>query len=147
MKRLQRILCAMLALTVLFSSTAFAAEEVTGEELIEEEVHLIMATEERRSQWTPSDAIVNFIANQEGFRSKPHKSGGRWYVGYGTQVKSGQYANGISREKAMELLKGHIATYAGYLSRIVSRNRYLQVHQVRLPQYRYCRILFLFRQR
>ena len=96
MKRLQRIFCAFLALTMLCPASAFATED--EELIIEDEVHLIMATEERRSEWTPSSAIVKFIANQEGFRSTAHQSGGKWYIGYGTQIKAGQYPNGISRE-------------------------------------------------
>lgn len=106
-KRSKRFFCALLALTMLFSTMAFATEE-SEELIIDEEVHLIMATEERRSAWTPSEAIVKFIANQEGFRATAHQSGGHWYIGYGTQIKAGQYPNGISREKALELLRGHI---------------------------------------
>ena len=57
---------------------------------------------EVNTELAPSEAIVQFIANQEGFRAYAHSSGGWLYIGYGTQVKSGQYPNGISREKAME---------------------------------------------
>ena len=132
MKRMQRIFCAFLALTMLFPVTALATEEI-----IDDEVHLIMATEERRSQWTPSDAIVKFIANQEGFRSTAHQSGGYWYIGYGTQIKAGQYPNGISREKAMELLQGHVDYYAGYL------DSFLQKNGIVVTQYEYDALLSL----
>ena len=135
MKRLQRIFCAFLALTMLFPVTAFAAEE--EEFIVDEEVHLIMATEERRAQWTPSDAIIKFIANQEGFSAKPHKSGGYWYIGYGTQIKSGQYSEGISREKALELLMGHVNTYTGYL------DSFLQKNGIELTHYEYDALLSL----
>lgn len=126
-KRSKRFFCALLALTMLFSTMAFATEE-SEELIIDEEVHLIMATEERRSAWTPSEAIVKFIANQEGFRATAHQSGGHWYIGYGTQIKAGQYPNGISREKALELLRGHIANYTGYLNSFLQKNNILVTH-------------------
>lgn len=135
MKQLRRFFCALLALIMLFPMAATATE--TEEVIVEEEVHLIMAPEERRNQWTPSDAIVKFIANQEGFRSKAHKSGGHWYIGYGTQVKAGQYANGISREEALELLAGHITGYVSYL------NSFLQKNNILVTQYEYDALLSL----
>ena len=135
MKRLQRIFCAFLALTMLCPASALAAED--EELIIEDEVHLIMATEERRSEWTPSSAIVKFIANQEGFHSTAHQSGGHWYIGYGTQIKAGQYPNGISQEKALELLAGHIDHYTGYL------NSFLQKNDILVTQYEYDALLSL----
>lgn len=134
-KQLQRFFCALLALTLLFPMAATAAE--TEEAIIEDEIHLIMATEELRSQWTPSNAIVKFIANQEGFRSTAHKSGSGWYIGYGTQIKAGQYPNGISREKALELLAGHITDYAAYL------DSFLQKNDILVTRYEYDALLSL----
>ncbi len=120
---MKRLLCMLLALTMLFTGTVFAAEELpeeTTEEVTEEP--------ERRTEWTPSQAIIEFIANQEGFRSKPHKSGGYWYIGYGTQIKSGQYSDGISREKALELLMEDVNGY------VVRLNSYLQSNGIALTQ-------------
>lgn len=74
-----------------------------------------------KADFAPSEAIVQFIANQEGFAAYPKSSGGRLYVGYGTQVKAGQYANGISREKALELLKGDISSYTWLVNQFLSK--------------------------
>ena len=52
-----------------------------------------------------SDAIVKFIANQEGFCSSPQV----WrslVCGLRQQIKEGQYVGGISREKAMRIAEG-----------------------------------------
>ena len=96
-KQVKRLLCMLLALMLLFTGAVFAAEDLPANT---EEEEIVTEEAEFRTAWTPSQAIVEFIANQEGFRSKPHKSGGYWYIGYGTQIKSGQYSGGISREKA-----------------------------------------------
>ncbi|MGM9619070.1 MAG: glycoside hydrolase family protein [Oscillospiraceae bacterium] len=115
---MKKLLCVLLALAMLFPAAAFAAEEPA-----------------RRSAWEPSDAIVEFIANQEGFRATPHQSGGRWYVGFGTQVKAGQYAGGISREEAKKLLLEDIMVYAGYL------NNYLAKYGITVTQNQYDALL------
>ena len=74
-----------------------------------------------KADFAPSEAIVQFIANQEGFRACAHSSGGRLYIGYGTQVKSGEYPNGISREKALELLKADISSYTWLVNQFLSK--------------------------
>lgn len=112
---MRRLLCMLLALTMLFSTTALAAEEPAAPEAEE-------TAQERRTNWTPSQAILEFIANQEGFRSMPHKSGGHWYVGFGTQIKAGQYSGGISREAAMALLKEDVDGYAWLLNSYLAKN-------------------------
>lgn len=74
-----------------------------------------------KSDFAPSEAIVQFAANQEGFRAYAHSSGGRLYIGYGTQIKSGQYPNGISREKAMELLEADISSYTWLVNQFIAK--------------------------
>ena len=74
-----------------------------------------------QADFAPSEAIIQFIANQEGFRAYAHSSGGRLYIGYGTQVKSGEYPNGISREKALELLEADISSYTWLVNRFAAK--------------------------
>lgn len=131
---MKRLLCMLLALILLFTGSAFAAEDLPENTETEETV---TEEPERRTAWTPSQAIIEFIANQEGFRSKPHKSGGHWYIGYGTQIKSGQYSDGISREKAMELLMEDVNAY------VVRLNNYLAKHGIALTQNQYDALLSL----
>ena len=35
-----------------------------------------------------SDSAVSILTQMEGFREKPYKSGGQWYIGYGRQIDS-----------------------------------------------------------
>ncbi|MGM9661700.1 MAG: glycoside hydrolase family protein [Oscillospiraceae bacterium] len=113
---MKKWLCVLLAAVMLLPTAAYAAEG-------------------RRTSWEPSDAIVEFIANQEGFRATPHQSGGYWYVGFGTQVKAGQYAGGISREEAKALLMEDIDAYARSL------NAYLTKYGIAVTQNQYDALL------
>ncbi|MCM1149603.1 MAG: S-layer homology domain-containing protein [Butyricicoccus sp.] len=53
-----------------------------------------------------STRCVEFIESMEGFAEKPYTDGTGWYIGYGVACKQGEYAGGISRDEAEELLKG-----------------------------------------
>ena len=128
---MKRLLCMLLALTLLFTGTALAADTLPEESAEETEA------EDRRTSWTPSQAIIDFIAGQEGFRAKPHQSGGHWYVGYGTQIKAGQYSGGISRETAMALLMEDVNNYVWRL------NSYLAKYGIAVTQNEFDALLSL----
>lgn len=89
------------------------------------------------TDFAPSEAIITFIANQEGFRAYAHSSGGRSYIGYGTQVRSGAYPSGITREAARELLKKDVSSYT-YLV-----NRFFENYGITVTQYQFDAIVSL----
>lgn len=55
---------------------------------------------------------VKFIESMEGFAEKPYTDGTGWYIGYGVACKEGEYAGGISREQAEQLLTDVLADCA-----------------------------------
>lgn len=54
---------------------------------------------------TTSEAGITFIKNYEGFRSHVYWDSGSAFIGYGTICRSTDYPNGITQEKADELLR------------------------------------------
>lgn len=54
---------------------------------------------------TTSETGITFIKNYEGFRSHVYWDSGSAFIGYGTICKSTDYPDGITREKADELLR------------------------------------------
>ncbi len=48
---------------------------------------------------------VEFIESMEGFAERPYTDGTGWYIGYGVACQEGDYADGISREEAEQLLR------------------------------------------
>ena len=52
----------------------------------------------------PSDSLVAFIKDMEGFSEYPYWDHSQWTIGYGTSCKEGEYPNGITREEAEKKL-------------------------------------------
>lgn len=75
-----------------------------------------------------STRCVEFIEAMEGFAEMPYTDGVGWYVGYGVACKEGEYAEGISREEADELLRGALGECAAAV------NAFLQKRGARLDQ-------------
>ena len=80
----KRLLCALLVLAL----TLAAAPAAMGE----------------YEDMAPSESCLEFIETMEGFAERPYTDGTNWYVGYGVLCGEGQYAEGISRGEAEELL-------------------------------------------
>ena len=57
-----------------------------------------------------SEKGIALIKELEGFAAKPFYDYGQYSVGYGTACQYGEYTNGITREKADELLRAKLAT-------------------------------------
>lgn len=51
-----------------------------------------------------STRCVEFIESMEGFAERPYTDGTGWYIGYGVACNEGDYAGGISRDEAEQLL-------------------------------------------
>ena len=86
---LKRVLCLVLCLALiltLLSGAAFAVET-----------------------FTTTDEGVELIKEFEDFRSMPYiGTDGKWYIGYGLACDPGDYPEGITEERAEELLREHL---------------------------------------
>jgi len=52
-----------------------------------------------------SEACIDLIRRYEGFSDAAYQSGGKWYIGYGTQIRQDAYPDGITEAQAEELLR------------------------------------------
>ena len=60
------------------------------------------------SKWTTSAKAIELLARFQGFEAKEYQVGGKTLIGYGTEVKSGAYKNGITESEALQLLKNDV---------------------------------------
>lgn len=67
-----------------------------------------------------SDAL-RLIEDGEGFRAEKYSSGGKWYIGYGTQCDEDEYPNGITRDEAEQLLREKLSDYERKLNEFFAR--------------------------
>lgn len=68
-----------------------------------------------------SDTAVKLIESYEGFHANRYSSGGKWYIGYGTQCGADDYQDGISQEEAEMLLREKIAGYEAKINEFCLR--------------------------
>lgn len=62
------------------------------------------------------DAAIEQIEEEEGFRAEKYSSGGKWYIGYGTECGAEDYPEGITREEAELLLMSKVEAYEAKLN-------------------------------
>ncbi len=77
---------------------------------------------------TASEEIIGIIKDYEGFRSHVYWDSGSAFIGYGTICRSTDYPNGITREKAEELLRDAINIKADAI------NNMLEKYNIQLTQ-------------
>lgn len=70
---------------------------------------------------TAGDDALWLIEDGEGFRAEKYSSGGKWYIGYGTQCDGDDYPNGITRDEAEQLLREKLADYEAKLNEFFAR--------------------------
>ena len=51
------------------------------------------------------DAAIAQIEEEEGLRAEKYSSGGKWYIGYGTECGAEDYPEGITREEAYVIVQ------------------------------------------
>ena len=78
---------------------------------------------------TTSDKALDLLARFEGFEANQYpESGkskdGKYYIGYGTQIKDGAYPNGITESVARQLLKDYMKTVDETLNKFASTNNH-----------------------
>jgi len=71
-------------------------------------VGILPATAFAASDRKTSDNAANLLTQFEGFEAKEYTSGGKTYIGYGTQITAGTYPNGITESKALEIMKTYL---------------------------------------
>ena len=62
------------------------------------------------------------IEDYEGLHTEKYSSGGKWYIGYGTQIDEDEYPDGISQELAEELLRGKLEKFENALNEFFVKN-------------------------
>lgn len=70
---------------------------------------------------TTSDAGITFIKDLEGFRSTVYYDSGSAFIGYGTSCRSGDYPDGITKEKADELLREVLLEKESYVNKVFAK--------------------------
>lgn len=68
-----------------------------------------------------SPELAEFIAGYEGFVAYPYSDGIQWYIGYGTACNPADYPNGITQERALELLVGTLAVCSDAVTNYFAR--------------------------
>ena len=102
MKSYKRIVTALFTLAVLL--TAFSVSARADSEL------------------TVGDDCIGLIQKYEGFSASAYSEGGRWYIGYGSQIAEGAYPDGVTEEEAVALLRESLSGTERALNRFFTRN-------------------------
>ena len=76
----------------------------------------------------PSDALVTFLKNGEGFSAVPYGGPGGWYIGYGCSCDPADYPNGITEAGAEALLRRKLDAHAADV------RRFLDSHGIAVTQ-------------
>ena len=84
------------------------------------------------SERTTSDKAVNILKEYEGFAANQYEAGGKYYIGYGTQIVKGSYPNGISKDDALVLLKDHVKDTVDK-----AINNFAKINNLDLTQYQH----------
>ena len=71
----------------------------------------------------PSDPLVNYLKQNEGFRSRAYSDGaGNWLIGYGCLCGKNDYPNGITEGQADALLRSKLDDFAEAVNKFLRRN-------------------------
>lgn len=102
MKR--RIVCLLLSALVLLGLVAVTAPEAAA-----------------ASSLKTSDECIELIKGFEGFSSKAYYDYGQYTIGYGTACDKDEYPNGITEEKAEELLKEALVKFESAVNKFADK--------------------------
>ncbi|MBQ7093765.1 MAG: S-layer homology domain-containing protein, partial [Clostridia bacterium] len=73
---------------------------------------------------------IDFIKAKEGFYKDMYTYAGSWLIGYGTLCEEGEYPDGITEEKAEELLREELVRHENEVNAFLTKNNVsLQQHQ------------------
>ena len=65
---------------------------------------------------------LSLIEDYEGLHTEKYSSGGKWYIGYGTQIREDDYPDGITQEEAEALLREKTAKFETALNEFFAKN-------------------------
>ena len=69
-----------------------------------------------------SQDCIDFIKSKEGFYKDMYTYGDSWLIGYGTLCEEGEYPDGISEEKAEELLREELKKHEAEVQSFADKN-------------------------
>ena len=75
-----------------------------------------------QSDLTTSEECISLIKEFEGFSKNAFFDYSQWSIGYGTACNKSDYPNGITREKADELLRANLATLEKTVNKFAKSN-------------------------
>ncbi len=75
------------------------------------------------SDMTAGDAALDMIRRYESFSEKMYYEGGKWYVGFGSQVEEGAYPDGITEDEALALVRDELSDVEKKLNSFFADNR------------------------
>ena len=81
-----------------------------------------MITANAASNLKTSTKAVEVLLEKQGFQEKEYQVGDTWYIGYGSVIKKGDYPNGITKEKAVELVRNSLSTYDDAINAFTKKN-------------------------
>ncbi|MBQ7085959.1 MAG: S-layer homology domain-containing protein [Clostridia bacterium] len=85
----------------------------------------------KAANMTISQEGIDFIKSKEGFYKDMYTYAGSWLIGYGTLCEEGEYPDGITEEKAEELLREELARQGNEVNTFITKNG------ITLQQYQY----------
>lgn len=103
MKQLHRTLTALMLLACLLAQAAYPVPA-------------------RAAAMTVGDGVIELIRRSEGFSETMYEDGGKWYVGYGSQVEEGAYPDGVSEEEAEALLRAELSSIEASINKAMAQS-------------------------
>ncbi len=103
-------------------------------------VNMVPSAFATQNSFSLSDRGMEFIKSYEVFEPKAYQKEGKWYIGYGTPCAENEYPDGITKEKAEELLRSSLASIEKSVNNFISTNALtLKQHEFdALVSFTYC---------
>lgn len=71
---------------------------------------------------TAGEGCIDLIRRCEGYSETAYQDGEKWYIGFGTQIKEGDYPDGITEDEAVRLLRTKLSAAESTLNGYVHQN-------------------------
>lgn len=114
----KRIICFLLAMILALGAIPAAAIDAS-------------AASERKT----STKAIEVLMEMQGFKNTQYEKNGKFYIGYGTEIEEDSYPNGITKEKAIELVYEDMSGELNSLDDAI--NAYTKKNNLDLTQYQH----------
>lgn len=84
---------------------------------------LVLSPAALAADMTAGEECIEMIRRYEGWSGSAYQSNGKWYIGYGTQIKADAYPDGITEAEAVELLRSDLKSIESTLNSFASKNK------------------------